>query len=200
MVTDPSSDVSLEATIVDVVDEAVVAIPEGLNVPPELPPDAPPEAATVGGSVPLDPPSVVSPETAAVGVVDVVAVPGMVGGDVPLDTSEDVDGVGTIVPADSPEGGSVGSNNAMGDAVPADSSDDTCGVGNDDAPAIGEVVDPVTKVVSGLGAGEESSFRGYVLFNISTTIASVASMKPSVSVIPSLPLMTSSAVTPHSEL
>jgi len=165
VVTDPSSDVSLEATIVDVVDEAVVAIPEGLNVPPELPPDAPPEAATVGGSVPLDPPSVVSPETAAVGNVEAVSAPGLVGGDVPPDTSEDADGVGTVVPAESSDDRGVGAKdspdalvvNSVGTVVPADSSDDR---------GVGAEVSPDTSVVAGVGAGEESPSSGQVTVSV----------------------------------
>jgi hypothetical protein len=127
------SGVPPEATGVGIVE--VVAMPGmvGGDVPPESPPDASPEAATVGGSVS-------SPVAADVGNVDAVSASRLVGGDVPPDPSEDMDDVGAVVPATSPDGGGVGSSAAT----------------SDDASGVGTKVSPDTPVVAGVGAGEES--------------------------------------------
>ena len=139
-----------------------------------------------------------------------------VGGDVPPDPSEDVNGVGAVVvpAATSPAsnvGGGVGSamSGPVGVAVPATITSDVAdGVGNDDVPDIGAFVVPdVSNVIPGLGAGvasssssSSSSPRGNVPFNTPTTIASVASLKPSDRVMPSFPPATSLAVPSQSEL
>ena len=94
--------------------------PVGLNVdPPESPPDAVPEEAAVGGSV-------LPSEADVVGNVDAASASRPVGGDVPPDPSEDVNGVGAVVvpAATSPAsnvGGGVGSamSGPVGVAVPA---------------------------------------------------------------------------------
>jgi len=179
-------DIPTEETVVGVVDVVIVARPDGANVPPE-------PAAREGLGVP---PSVAPVDANVVGDV------------VPVDASEDATNVGSNVAPAIGEDDVVtvartdGANEpaVVGDVVPADASEDDTNVGSNVAPAIGEDVDPVANVVSGDGAGEEPSSRGYVLFKISTTIASVAIIRPSLSSMPSLPLMTSSAVTPQSEL
>jgi hypothetical protein len=133
--------------------------------------------------VPVSPCDIPTEET-VVGVVDVVTVARPDGANVPPEPAAR-EGLGvppSVAPADA---------NVVGDVVPADASEDDTNVGSNVAPAIGE---------EGDGAGEEPSSRGYVLFKISTTIASVAITRPSLSSMPSLPFMTSSAVTPQSEL
>jgi hypothetical protein len=190
-------DIPTEETVVGVVDVVTVARPDGANVPPEpaareglgVPPSvAPADANVVGDVVPVDASeddtNVGSNVAPAIGEDDVVTVARPDGANVPPEPAAR-EGLGvppSVAPADA---------NVVGDVVPADASEDDTNVGSNVAPAIGE---------EGDGAGEEPSSRGYVLFKISTTIASVAITRPSLSSMPSLPFMTSSAVTPQSEL
>ena len=202
----PTCDIPPEATVVGVVDAVTVARPNGANVPPEPAaregPSVPPGVATedanvVGAVVPADASedatNVGSNVAPAIGEDDVVTVARTDGANVPPNPAAR-EGP-SVPPGVAPEDANV-----VGAVVPADASEDAINVGNNVAPAIGEVVDPVTKVVLGDGAGEEPSSRGYVLFRVSTTIASVAIIRPSLRVMPLLPLTTSSAVTPQSEL
>ena len=158
----------------------------GASVPPLA-------GGSVGDNVVPVPTCDIPPEATVVGVVDAVTVARPDGANVP---PEPAAREGPSVPP----GVATEDANVVGAVVPADASEDAINVGNNVAPAIGEVVDPVTKVVLGDGAGEEPSSRGYVLFRVSTTIASVAIIRPSLRVMPLLPLTTSSAVTPQSEL
>lgn len=70
-----------------------------------------------------------------------------------------------------------------------------------DPAEVGRYVDTATgPAAAAAGAGEDPPEMGNVLFKMLMTIASVATRNPSPSVIPLLPFMMSSAVTPHSEV
>ena len=102
--------------------------------------------------VPVSPCDIPTEET-VVGVVDVVTVARPDGANVPPKPAAR-EGLGeppSVAPADA---------NVVGDVVTADASEDDTNVGSNVAPAIGEDVDPVARVVSGDGAGEEPSSRG----------------------------------------
>ena len=102
--------------------------------------------------VPVSPCDIPTEET-VVGVVDVVTVARPDGANVPPEPAAR-EGLGvppSVAPVDA---------NVVGDVVIADASEDDTNVGSNVAPAIGEDVDPVARVVSGDGAGEEPSSRG----------------------------------------